>query len=194
MKLRDGLRPPHHDEAIRVGPPHGLIAELGDLNAAAWAHIPQVRQLAFDRSGQASDDHDVGSLLFEPLDQRMVVKPFVGADDHHPDPGGNFREAGGKEGARPAGGMGIGGPEFAKPEVLALAIETEQGVIRRTASLEGVVPDPRLLLVAVDDKHGGVDIEDEPRGEPRPNRHAGQEAIVQRTQLGEGRRRVVASG
>lgn len=79
---RLGLGPSHDDEAVRMEPPRRLTPELGHLDPAAWAHIPQVRQPACDRSRQASDDHEAGSLLFEPLDQRMVVKPLVRADDH----------------------------------------------------------------------------------------------------------------
>lgn len=59
----DGLLP-------RVHTPHGALCTAG-------THAPQVRQLAFDRGRQAGNDGEPGPLGFEPLDQRMVVKPFV---------------------------------------------------------------------------------------------------------------------
>ena len=119
-----GLRPSHHDEAIRMGPPGRLVAKLGDLDAPAGTHIPQVCQLALDRSREAGDDHEPGPLRFESLDQRVVVKPFVRADYHQPNPGGNLREACREQNARPTGGMGIARPQLAMPEVLAPALET----------------------------------------------------------------------
>ena len=60
-------------------------------------------------------------------------------------------------------------------EVLALALETEQGVIGEMAALAWVVVDSRLFLVAVDNQHSGVDIEDESRRGLRPNRHTVQQ-------------------
>ena len=147
-----GLRASYDDEAIRMWPAGRLVAKLGDLDPATRAGLPQGRQLAFDRGCQASDAHEAGSLLFEPLDQRMVVNPFVHADDHQPDPGRNLCETGLQEVERPAGGMGIAGPQFAMPEVLALALETEQGMIGGAAALDRVVADPCLFLFARDSK------------------------------------------
>lgn len=63
----------------------------------------------------------------------MVVKPFVGAGDHQPHPGRHLGEAGIEQIEHPAGGMGIAGPQFAMPKVLALALEIQQRVIRRAA-------------------------------------------------------------
>ena len=183
-----GLGPADDGEAIEMGPPGGLVAELGHLDALAGAHVPQVRQLAFDRGRQAGDDHEPGPLRFEPLDQRVVVKPFVRADNHQPNPGGNLREARREQVARPTGGMGIAGPQLAMPEVLAPALETQQRVIRRPTAFERVVADLGLLLLAIEDEHGRVDIENQPRRRVRSCRHACQEAIVQRAQLGECRR------
>ena len=58
--------------------------------------------------------------------------------------------------------MSIARPQLAMPEVLALALEKEQWVIRGSAPLDRVVAAPRLLLLAVDDEHGGVNIEEQP--------------------------------
>ena len=180
-----GLGPSDHDEAIGMRPSGGLVAELGHFDPPAGTHVPQVRQLALDRGRQAGDDHKASLLSLQPLDQGMIVKPFVGADNHPPDSGGNLGEARREQGTCPAGGMGIAGPQLAMPEVLALALETEQGVIRRPAALDRVVADPRPLLFAVDDQHGGVHIEDQPRGQSRRDSHAVKKAIVQGTQLRE---------
>ena len=128
-----------------------------------------MRELALDRGRQAGDDHEAGPPSFEPFDQRVVVKPFVCADNHQPDSGRDLREAGREQVERPAGGVGVAGPQLAMPEVLALALEAEQRVIRRTAPLDRVVADPGVLLLAVDDQHGGVDIEDQPRRRSRPS-------------------------
>lgn len=90
----------------------------------------------------------------------VVVKPFVRADDDQPNPRGNLREAGREEIGRPAGRVGGAGPQFAVPEILAPALEAEQRVIRGPATLDRVVADRRLLLLAVEDEDGRVDIED----------------------------------
>jgi hypothetical protein len=46
-----------------------------------------------------------------------------------------------------------------------------------------------VLLVAVHDQHGGVEVEDQPRRGSGPASHPAEKAIVQGTQFGEGRRR-----
>jgi len=150
------------------------------------AYVPQVRQLAFDRGGQAGDNHEAGFVRLQPFDQGMIVKPFVGADDHRSDPGRDLREAGREEVECPAGGMRIAGPQLAMPEVLALALEAEQRVIRWPAALDRIVADPRLLLVAIDDQHRGVDIEDQSRRWPWLNGHPVKTAVVQDAQLRQG--------
>lgn len=126
-----GLGSANDDEAVRMGPPNGLVAELGHLDATAGTHVPQMRQLAFDRACQAGDDHKPGPLYFEPLDQRVVVKPFVRADNRQPDPRWPLGETCREQVERPTGGMGIARPQLAVPAVRAPALETEQRVIRR---------------------------------------------------------------
>lgn len=49
------------------------------------------------------------------------------------------------------------------PEIFRVAFEAEERVVGRTAALVGIVADPGLLLFAVQDHDGGVQIEDEPR-------------------------------
>jgi hypothetical protein len=97
-------------------------------------------------------------------------------------PAGNLRHARGEQVQRSAGSMNIARPQLPVPEVLALALETEQWVIRGTPPLDRVVTAPRLLLLTVDDKHGGVDIEDQSRRAVRRDRHALKKPIVQRSQ------------
>lgn len=119
----------------------------------------------------------------------MVVKPFVRADNHQPDPDRNLREARREQIERPAGRMGIAGPQLPMPEVLGSAFEAQQRVRRRPATLDRVVADSGCLLLAIDDQHGRVDIEDQPRRRVQSCGHAREQAIVQRPQLGERRRR-----
>ena len=184
-----GLRASHHDEPVGMRPASRLVAELGDLDPTTWAGIPQVRQLAFDGGRPARDDHEAGSLPFEPLDQRVVVKPFVRADNHQPDPGRNLRETRREQVEGPAGGMGIARPQFAMPEVLGPSLEAEQRVVRRSAALDRVVADPCPVLVAIDHQDSGVDIEDQPRRPVWAGRHPRKKAVVQGAQLGQRRRR-----
>ena len=177
-----GLWPSDDDEAVGMRPPSGLVAEFGDLDSSAGTHETQVCQLAFDRGGQASDDDKARPMLLQPRDQRVIVKPFVGADDDRPDSAGNLRQACGEQVQCSIGRMNIARPQLAVPKVLALALETEQWVIRGTAPLDRVVTAPRLLLLTVDDEHGGVDIEDQSRRAVRCDRHALKKPIVQRSQ------------
>ena len=180
-----GLGSADDDEAVKMGPPNGLVAELGHLDAAAGTHVPQMRQLAFDRACQAGDDHEPGPLCFEPLDQRAVVKPFVRADNRQPDPWGPLRETCRQQVERPTGGMGIARPQLAVPEVLAPTLETEQRVIRRPPALDRVVADPCSLLLPVDDQNRRVDVEDEPPRRVWSRRQAEEETIVKAPQFGE---------
>jgi hypothetical protein len=77
------------------------------------------------------------------------------------------------------------GRELAVPEVLGLALEAEQRVIRGAAPLDRVVADPGLLLMAVDHQDRGVDVEDQPRRGPGTSHHRLQQSIVERTELGQ---------
>jgi hypothetical protein len=182
----DGLT--DHDEPIGMGPAGRLVAELGHLDASTGTDVPQTRQFAHDRGGQASNDHKSGPLSFQPLDQLVVVKPFVRADNRPPDPGRDLREARREEVERPAGGMRIPWSQLAVPEVLGLPLEAEQGVIRRPDPLDRVVADPSLLLTAIDHQHRGVHVQDQPGRGPRPDGHPAQKAVVQGAHLREGRR------
>lgn len=94
----------------------------------------------------------------------MVVKPFVGADYNRSYARRELGEASFEEVKNPGGGMGIAGPQFPVPEVTTMTLEAEQRMVRRPPSLDGVVADPCLFLFAVDHEHGGVHIEDHPRG------------------------------
>ncbi len=183
-----GLGPADDDKAIGPRPPNGLIAELRHVDATAGTHILQMRQLAFDRGRQAGDNHEPSPLRVEPLDQRVVVKPFVRADNHQPDPGRNLPEARRKQVAGSTGRMDIARPQLAMPEVFGPPLEAEQRVVRRPTALDRVVADPCALLIAIDHQDGGVDIEDQPRRPVWSCRHARQEAIVQGAQLRQCRR------
>ena len=182
-----GLEATDHDEPIGMRPASRLVAELGHLDPSTGTHIPQARQFGFDGAGQAGDDHKASLVRLQPLDQLVVVKPFVRADDHQPDPGRDLREAGGKEVERPAGRMGVPGPQLAMPEVLAAALEAEQRVIRWSPPLDRVVANLGLLLLAVEHEHGRVDIEDQSRWRAWSRGHTHEEAIVQPAQLGQRR-------
>jgi hypothetical protein len=108
--------------------------------------------------------------------------------DARPHTRGHLGEAGREEVDRPAGRVGITGPQLAVPEVLALPLETEQRVIGGAAALDRVVADPRLFLLPVEDEHGRVNIEDQPRRRMRVGCHLQEEPIVQLAQLRERRR------
>ena len=69
------------------------------------------------------------------------------------------------------------------PEVFAQPLEAEQGMIEGTATFDRVVTDLRLLLFAIDNEHGRVDIEDQPRGPVWRHAHPMKKAIMQRPQL-----------
>src|SRR5439155_23709373 len=114
-------------EAVGVRPPGGLVAELGHLDSWAGAYVAQVRQLAFDRGGQAGDDDEVHPLLLQPRDQRVIVKSFVGADNDRPDSAGNLRQARGKQVQRSAAGINTPGRNSAGPESFPLPPEQNRG-------------------------------------------------------------------
>jgi hypothetical protein len=72
-----GLEAAYHREAVVAPPAGGLVAELGDLDAAARSRVAQVSEPALDGAGQAGDDDKPGLLSFEPFNQAMIVKPLV---------------------------------------------------------------------------------------------------------------------
>src|SRR5229473_2740285 len=87
-----------NDHEATAAPPAGrLVAELGDLDAAARTGVAQVGEPALDGPGQARDDDKAGLPSFEPFDQAVIVKPLVGADYNRPHTGRNLSEAGRKK-------------------------------------------------------------------------------------------------
>lgn len=119
----------------------------------------------------------------------MVVEPLVPSDDQAAEPGRDLREAGRQQGLRPTRGARVAGPDLPVPEVFRLPLEAEERTAGGPAALLGVVPDPRLFLLAVDDQDGGVHVEDEPGRSPRVHGHPMEEPIVQGPKFRESGRR-----
>ena len=158
-----GLGSRQHNEAIRLGPADGLVAEFAGLHPRAGTDVPEMRQLALDPAGQARHDHEAPGVRFQPLDGGVGVKPLVCADYDRADPAGDFRKAGLEKVQRSGRGVNIARSQLAMPEVLRLPLEAEQGVIGGAAALDRVVANARSFLLAIDHQHGEVQIEDEPR-------------------------------
>ncbi len=122
-----GLWPANDHEAIAAPPAGRLVAELGDLDAAARSRVAQVSEPALDGSGQARDDDEDGLLGFEPFDQAVIVKPLVGADYNRSDACRNLGEAGFEKVEDATGSMGVSGPQLPVPKVSALASKQSSG-------------------------------------------------------------------
>jgi len=178
-----GLGPADHHEAIGPQPMGRLIPKLGDLDPAAGTGVLEMGEFAFDRPRQAGHDHETGPPGFQPFDDLVVVKPFVGAENRQPDSRWPLCETRREQVECPTGGVGVAGAQLPMPEVLGLPLETQQGMIRGPSTLDRVVADLGLLLLAVEDEDGRIDIEDQPRGPAWPHRHQRQKPIVQPAQL-----------
>lgn len=178
-----GLRAADHHETIGMFPASRLIAELGDLDPAARTGIAQRRQFPFDWGGQARHNDEPGPPCLQPLDERMVEKPFVGTDNHRPHTWRDLREARAEQVDDPAGRVRVARAQLAIPEVFALPLEAQQRMIRRPPMFDRIVADLRSLLLAVEDQHCRVDIENQPRRAFWLYRHERQKSIVQAAQL-----------
>jgi len=75
-----GLCPVYDREAIGTRPASGLVAKLGDFDALARSGVAKVGEPALDGGGQASGHHETRPLSFQPLNEGMVVEPFIGAE------------------------------------------------------------------------------------------------------------------
>ena len=142
-------------------------------------------QLALDRLGDPGHDDKAGVSLFQPFDDLVVVKPFVGADEHGSDPRRDLGEAGPKEFQYTAGGVNVSGTQLPMPEVLRLSFETKQRVIRWSPMFDRVVTHPRLFLFSVEHKDCGIHVEDKAPGRMGLGDHLCQEPIVKLAQLGQ---------
>ena len=81
----------------------------------------------------------MGPSFLQPLDDLVVVKPFVGTDYHVSDPGRDLDKAGLEEFQGTRRSMHISGAQLLMPEVLRLSLETKQRMIRWPSMLGGVV-------------------------------------------------------
>src|SRR5215469_15385119 len=107
---------------MRTYPTDGLVAKLRHLDAAAGSSVEQVREPALDGSGQLGDDDEARLAGFEPFDQPVVIKPFVGADYNRTYTRRELDEAGFEQIKNSGGGIGIAGPQFAVPEVTTMTL------------------------------------------------------------------------
>ena len=174
-----GLRSSNNYEAVRMKPANGLIIKFGCLHS--WTHrdVFQVSQLAFDRSGESGNDDKASFALFQPLDDPAVVKAFVGADDHRSDSRRDFCKASLEQIQGTAGSMNISGAQLPVPEVFGSSLEAKQWMIRASSTLGGIVTDFCALLFSVDHKNGGIEVEDQARGQMGFGDHLGQEPVVE---------------
>lgn len=174
-----GLRSSNNYEAARMKPANGLIIKFGCLHS--WTHrdVFQVSQLAFDRSGESGNDDKASFVVFQPLDNPAVVKPFVGADDHRSDCRRDFGKASLEQIQGTAGSMNISGAQLPMPEVFGSSLEAKQWMIRASSTFGGIVTDFCALLFSVDYKNGGIEVEDQARGQMGFGDHLGQEPVVE---------------
>jgi hypothetical protein len=84
-------------------------------------------KLALDRSGQFRDDGEAGLSSFEPIDQGAIVKTLVCADDYRSYSRGKLGEAGLEKVDHAGGSVDVARPQFAVPEVSALASKQSSG-------------------------------------------------------------------
>lgn len=173
------LRSPNNDKPVRVAPPIGLIAELGDLDSSRGGGVSQVAQFPFNRSVQFSHEDKSGMMRLNPFNELMIVEPFIGADQNGSGPFGDLGGTGGQKIRHAGGGMGITGPEFSMPEVFGDSLETEKRVVGRSTPLHGIVTDPGSFLFSVDGQDRRVDVEDKARGNVGTCCHAEQKSVVQ---------------
>ena len=173
-----GLRSSNNYEAVRMKPANGLIIKFGCLHS--WTHrdVFQVSQLAFDRSGESGNDDKASFALFQPLDDPAVVKAFVGADDHRSDSRRDFCKASLEQIQGTAGSMHFRGAA-PRARVFGSSLEAKQWMIRASSTLGGIVTDFCALLFSVDHKNGGIEVEDQARGQMGFGDHLGQEPVVE---------------
>jgi hypothetical protein len=142
-----GLRSSNNHEAVRMEPAKRLIIEFGCLHSCTDRGVFQVSQLAFDRSGESGDDDKASFALLQPLDDRAVVKSFVGADDHRFDFQRDFGKASFEQIQGTAGSMNISRAQLPMPEVFGSSLEAKQWMIGASSTLGGVVTDFCALFV-----------------------------------------------
>src|SRR5512132_2431379 len=177
-----GLRSSNNHEAVRMEPAKRLIIEFGCLHSCTDRDVFQVSQLAFDRSGESGDDDKASFALLQTLDDPVVVKPFVGADDHRSD----FRRDLGKTGFEQiqgaAGRVNISGAQLPMPEVFGSSLEAKQRMIRAPSMLGGIVADFCPLLFSVNHEDCRIEIQNQARRQMRFADHPSQEAVVELAQ------------
>jgi hypothetical protein len=117
----------------------------------------------------------------EPLDDRAVIEPLVpsGEDRDVPMLGRNLPQARGQQIERARGGVNVVGAQLTFPELLRLALKTEQWVRGAPPWLGRIVADLRPFLIAVDHQYRGIDVEDVPGATGPSGFHRVQKLVVQ---------------
>ncbi len=155
------LRPSDHYETRRMWPTVSLVVKPSCLDAPAEAAVAQTAQSPLDRRSKPCHDDVACALLLHPVDQLVIEKPFVGAQNHAPDTARGFGKAGLDALQRAARRAHIPGSQLAMPEVPGLGFETQQRVVGTAPRLAGVVADARPFLFAVEHQNRRVQIEEQ---------------------------------
>jgi len=173
-------------KTVGMRPASGLISKLGCLHTQTDMGVMEVGQLAFDGPGELGHNDKVSLSFLQPLDGLVVVKPFVGADDHVSYSRRDLGKAGLEEVQHTTRSMNVSGAQLPMPEVLCLSFETKQRMIRWPSMLDGVVANPCLFLFAIHNEDCRVQVEDQARGEMGLDSHLRQESIVEPAQSRQG--------
>ncbi len=113
----------------RIGTPVGVgDAAQATFDAVARSGVAKVGEPALDGPSQASDHHETRPLGLQPLNQDMVVKPFIGAQYNRSHARRNLCEAGFEKVDRPTDGASVAGPHRARSR--DSGPEAEQRMVR----------------------------------------------------------------
>jgi len=181
LLLGQGLA--NDDNAVGPGPAMGLVLTFGDRQPWPDLGVRQARDHSFEGRGQPGDDDELPPARLDGSDHLVIVEPRIGA---HPDLAhrlGQLGKAGPEQPDRPAGRVRIAGPELPMPEVLGLALEAQERMVRGAAPLVRIVADACFLLTPIQRQHRGVQVEQHPGQRLRTLAHRPEQPIVEATEL-----------
>ena len=157
-----------YDETMRLLPIARLIVEASRLPAVLpEGMITKILNLLLNRGGHFGYDRVTGVFLVERLDKFVVVESRIGADADTVEILRYLLFDGRPQGLSSGSRMGISRTQNPMPDIPAVSLETDQGMITGTSGLGWVVADFGSFDFPAEDRQDGrIEIEDKAARSP----------------------------
>jgi hypothetical protein len=146
-------------ESLGCSPSPWFVFKLRNPKPRRDFLVVKAPKVVLDRFGDPSHNGIEGRNSLEKLHDRMIVECRVTPHTNLSDPGGQFRNTPLQKLYGMGSGMDIARQIDSLPDISCFPFETEEGLIGRPSSFLWIVANSGSLLLTIDSKDFGIEIE-----------------------------------